>query len=102
MKQAQAQDALGELSDNVEILIDKIRNVDAPGVSALKDRVSRKMERTRLAIADVRGQAEESLRRAAWATDDYVRESPWIAVGIAAGLAAGVGFLAGWLASRDE
>jgi ElaB/YqjD/DUF883 family membrane-anchored ribosome-binding protein len=39
--------------------------------------------------------AADAFKNALVATDDFVHENPWIAVGVAAGIAGAVGFLAG-------
>lgn len=39
--------------------------------------------------------AAQSLKQAAASTDDFVRDNPWIAIGVAAGVAGAIGFLAG-------
>jgi ElaB/YqjD/DUF883 family membrane-anchored ribosome-binding protein len=47
-------------------------------------------------LHDLSDDASESARAAARVTDDYVRDNPWQAIGIAAA----VGFLAGLALSR--
>ena len=34
--------------------------------------------------------------------DDYVRENPWVAIGVIAGVAASLGFLAGYLTAPQK
>jgi ElaB/YqjD/DUF883 family membrane-anchored ribosome-binding protein len=94
---SQGEQQLGELTDEVEGLLDKIKNLDIPNVQVLKERVARGIRSTRAALAD----AGESVKNAAIATDDYVHDSPWVAVGIAAGVAIALGFILGRQSTRD-
>jgi ElaB/YqjD/DUF883 family membrane-anchored ribosome-binding protein len=95
---SQGQEQLGELTDEVEGLLDKIKNLDLPNVQALKEKVARGIRSTRAAVAD----AGESVKNAAIATDDYVHDSPWVAIGIAAGVSMAVGFILGRQSTRDR
>ncbi len=51
-------------------------------------------------IVKIRNEAQRQAIGAARATDVYVQESPWRAVGIAAALGAGAGLVAGLLIAR--
>jgi ElaB/YqjD/DUF883 family membrane-anchored ribosome-binding protein len=95
---SQGQQQVGELTDEVEGLLDKIKNLDLPNVQVLKERVARGIRSTRAALAD----AGESVKNAAIATDEYVHDSPWAAVGIAAGLALALGFILGQQSARER
>lgn len=88
-------------------------------VSDVEDVVKRVADVSDVDIARVRGKIEDALytaksslnlsaaqirdqaRRAAESTDQYVRDSPWQAVGIAAGVAALLGVGLGYLLARD-
>jgi ElaB/YqjD/DUF883 family membrane-anchored ribosome-binding protein len=39
----------------------------------------------------------DALKQAVNSADDYVRENPWVAIGVIAGVAASLGFLAGYM-----
>jgi ElaB/YqjD/DUF883 family membrane-anchored ribosome-binding protein len=65
-------------------------------VAAVRDKVQRGLEQTKAKLADLEGRAVEQTKAAARATDVYVHENPWKAVGIAAG----AGVLFGLLISR--
>ena len=91
-------------------LVQEFRNLIGEGEALLKSTASlsgealkqaREHYRGKLADAKIRvealsASAQERGRRAAAATEDYVRANPWPAVGIAAGL----GFVIGVLSSR--
>ena len=51
-------------------------------------------------MAKIRAQASDQASAAAKATDTYVQDNPWRAVGIAAGVAAFTGLLTGLLIAR--
>ena len=62
----------------------------------LRSQVETKLLRAKLSLQELEGQAVDQAKRAARATDDYVHDNPWQAIGIAAA----VGFVAGLLMSR--
>jgi ElaB/YqjD/DUF883 family membrane-anchored ribosome-binding protein len=65
-------------------------------VAAVRDKMQRGLEQAKAKLADLEGKAMEQTKAAARATDTYVHENPWKAVGIAAG----AGVLFGLLISR--
>jgi ElaB/YqjD/DUF883 family membrane-anchored ribosome-binding protein len=65
-------------------------------VLAVRDKVQRGLEQAKAKLVELEGKALEQTKAAAHATDAYVHENPWKAVG----LAAGAGFLFGLLISR--
>ena len=65
-------------------------------VSAARARIAASLATAKDKLADIEAAVVEKTKQAARATDDYVHENPWQAVGIAAG----VGFLLGLLVSR--
>ena len=44
----------------------------------------------------------DAIKNAASSADDYVRENPWIAIGVIAGVSASLGFLAGYMAAPQR
>lgn len=62
----------------------------------LRMRMQARMEQAKADLARLQEVAVEKAKQAGQATDTYVRENPWKAVGIAAG----VGLLAGLLLNR--
>ena len=78
---------------DVEDLVARIANVKDEDVVRLRTRVMRAVGAAKEGLAGsadtIRGQAQQAMSGA----DDYVRESPWVAVGIAAAVGAVVGIL---------
>jgi ElaB/YqjD/DUF883 family membrane-anchored ribosome-binding protein len=66
------------------------------GASELRAKVQASLDRAKHNLADLQDAAVEKARAAGRATDLYVHEKPWQAMG----LAAGVGLLLGMLISR--
>jgi ElaB/YqjD/DUF883 family membrane-anchored ribosome-binding protein len=64
-------------------------------VSAARERVQASMEKAKVRLAELEGLAAERTRIAAKATDEFVHEHPWKAVGIAASVGLIVGLLIG-------
>lgn len=67
-------------------------------VAALRERIQGNLAVAKERLADAERAVAERARMAAKATDDYVQENPWRAVGIAAG----VSLLVGMLISRGR
>lgn len=67
-------------------------------VSAARERIQDSLATAKARMADTQKAMLEKTRQAARATDDYVHENPWRAVGIAAG----VGLVVGMLISRGR
>lgn len=65
-------------------------------VAGLRARIQERLKATRVRLGEAEAQLIEKTRAAARATDTYVHESPWQAIGIAAG----VGFLLGLVLAR--
>ena len=65
-------------------------------VVAAREKVQSSLDRAKVKLAEVEDVIIDSGKQAARATDEYVRENPWRAVGIAAG----IGVLIGMLISR--
>ncbi len=62
----------------------------------LRGQVETKLRAAKIRLNDLQQDAAESAKAAARVTDDYVRDNPWQAIGIAAA----VGFMAGLALSR--
>lgn len=79
---------------DVEDLIKKVARVDDAEIAEMRQRVEQTLSRAKSAttegIANVRGVARDATR----ATDEYVHESPWAAVGLAAAVGVVIGFIA--------
>jgi ElaB/YqjD/DUF883 family membrane-anchored ribosome-binding protein len=80
---------------------DLLRSIAAAGgdkASALRSKVEDSLQSTKERLGELQEAAMERGTAAARATDDYVHENPWQAIGIAAA----VGVLVGLLISRDR
>ena len=62
----------------------------------LRAQVETKLLRAKLRLQEIEGEAVDRAKDAARATDDYVHDNPWQAIGIAAA----IGVLVGLLMSR--
>jgi ElaB/YqjD/DUF883 family membrane-anchored ribosome-binding protein len=62
----------------------------------LRSQVETKLLRAKLSLQELEGRAVDQAKVAARATDDYVHDNPWQAVGVAAA----IGLLVGLLVSR--
>lgn len=61
-----------------------------------RERIERSLERAKVKLAEAESVITEKTREMAHATDQYVHENPWRAVGVAAG----IGLIIGLLISR--
>jgi ElaB/YqjD/DUF883 family membrane-anchored ribosome-binding protein len=64
-------------------------------IADLRARAQIRLSDAKERLADAEAVLVAKTRAAAQATDDYVHESPWTAIGIAAGVGVLVGLLAG-------
>lgn len=65
-------------------------------VSAAREKVQDSLQRAKVKLSEVEDVIVDRSKQAARATDEYVQDNPWRAVGIAAG----VGVIIGMLISR--
>lgn len=63
--------------------------------AALRDRIRQGLDRARASVVDAQHEALEKARRAADATNHYVHDHPWQAVGAAAAVGLALGVLIG-------
>jgi ElaB/YqjD/DUF883 family membrane-anchored ribosome-binding protein len=80
---------------DVEDLVKKVANVDDAEIAQIRDKVEETLAKAKTTagegVAAVRARAGEATE----ATDEYVRENPWAAIGIAAAIGIVIGFVAG-------
>jgi ElaB/YqjD/DUF883 family membrane-anchored ribosome-binding protein len=81
---------------DVEDLIKKIAHVDDLEVAKVRAKVEQTLARAKSTAKESGATVRAYARDASSATDEYVHESPWTAIG----LAAAVGVVVGFLASR--
>jgi len=98
---AAASSEIKSLIADVEDLMARIADLKDADVVRVRGKVQRAVDATKQSIADgadaIRQQAQairQQAQNAASTADDYVRDSPWQAVGIAALVGAVVGILA--------
>ena len=81
---------LDNLSNDVEELVGKLGSDLSPEVRELRDRLGQGIEESRRSAARVGTDATSALRNYAGVADEYIHDSPWIAIGAAAAAAAGI------------
>lgn len=64
-------------------------------VAAAREKIQDSLHRAKLKLADVEDVLVDKGKQAARATDEYVHDHPWRAVGIAAGIGFVIGLLIG-------
>jgi len=64
-------------------------------VSAVREKVQESLHRAKAKLAEAEDVLIDSGKQAARATDEYVHDNPWKAVGIAAGIGLVIGLLIG-------
>jgi ElaB/YqjD/DUF883 family membrane-anchored ribosome-binding protein len=88
-----ASSELSNLIQDVEDLLMKVANVADVDVAKLRERVQEKLGTAKDTLAAGSKRITETAREAAGATDEYVHQSPWQAVGFAALAGAAIGYL---------
>jgi ElaB protein len=89
--------ASGEIKNliaDVEELMARISDLKDADVVRVRGKVQRAVDATKQSLADGAGNIRRRAQQAASSADDYVRASPWQAVGIAALVGAVVGIVA--------
>lgn len=79
---------------DVEDLMARIADLKDADVTRLRGKVQRAIEATKHSLAESADTLRQHAQRVAGSADDYVRDSPWQAVGVAALIGAVVGILA--------
>ena len=73
-----------------------------PQAQELRSRVSDTIQSAKNTVDRANTAALDVLKNAASSADDYVRENPWMAIGVIAGVSAALGFLAGYLVAPQQ
>jgi ElaB/YqjD/DUF883 family membrane-anchored ribosome-binding protein len=84
-----------ELFDGVEDLIKRVAEVESPEVQKIRAKARAALMVARSAVQDGAVHIKHQARLAAGATDDYLREYPWYALGLGTLLGFGAGLLVG-------
>ena len=93
-KQKLVSDMKVVVSDAEEILR-ATAGVAGEKMADLRERIGERLRDAKLRIADAEAALVDKTKAAARATDDYVNENPWQAVGIAAGIGLLIGIIIG-------
>jgi ElaB/YqjD/DUF883 family membrane-anchored ribosome-binding protein len=91
---AAASSEIKSLIADVEDLMARIADLKDADVVRVRGKVQRAVEATKQSIADGADAIRQHAQTAASTADDYVRDNPWQAIGIAALVGAVVGILA--------
>ena len=93
-KEKLVADLKGVVTDAEELLA-ATASQTGEKIAELRERMQTNLRLARLKLADAEAALRESTRQVAKATDHYVHENPWKAIGIAAGAGLLVGMLIG-------
>jgi ElaB/YqjD/DUF883 family membrane-anchored ribosome-binding protein len=91
---AAASGEIKSLIADVEELMARIADLKDADVVRVRGKVQRAVDATKQSLSDSADSIRRQAQTAASTADDYVRESPWQAIGIAALVGAVVGILA--------
>ena len=80
---------------DAEALIKATANQGGEAIAALRSRAEDSLAVAKEKMADAQDALVEKSKAAARATDDYVHDNPWKAVGVAAGVGLVIGLLIG-------
>lgn len=95
MKEKLVKDLKGVVADADDLLKDVV-NSSAEEFAAARTKIEAKLREAKSRLDDARLAVTEKAKGAADATDEYVRENPWTALGVAVA----AGFIIGFLLSR--
>ena len=82
--------------ENAEALLQATAAQTGERIDTIRTRARESLKQAKVRLVEAEGEAVQHAREVAASADDYVRASPWQAVGIAAG----IGLLLGLLISR--
>jgi ElaB/YqjD/DUF883 family membrane-anchored ribosome-binding protein len=80
---------------DVEDLVKKVANVEDAEIAEIRSKVEDTLARAKSTADEGIAAVRERAGEVSDATDDYVRENPWAAIGIAAAIGIVIGFVAG-------
>ena len=83
------------VAQDVEDLLKATASQTGERIAAARERAEESLRSARLRWADASDEAAAKARAAAGAAEDYVRDNPWQAIGIAAGVGLLIGLLIG-------
>jgi len=80
--------------DDAEALLQATAHVSGEGFAAERAKFTEKLNYAKTRLAEAQHRVVEKTKQAAQATDHYVHDNPWTAVGVAAAVGMLIGFLA--------
>ena len=89
------RDEWNKLVADVEDLVKKVAHVDDEEIAEIRSKVEDTLARAKTTATESVTAVRERAEEATDATDEYVHENPWAAVGIAAAVGIVIGFIAG-------
>jgi len=89
-------DEFSSVLSEAETLLDKAAKETGDKARDLRSQVEARLLSAKLKLQELEGEAVDRAKAAARATDDYVHDHPWQAIGIGAG----IGLVIGLLVSR--
>ena len=96
---AQAKERLSSdfrsVMDDVDSLMTATTNKAEGDIAALRERILSRLEGAKERVLDAQHEAVERAKRAATATDHFVHDHPWQAIGVAAAVGVALGVLIG-------
>lgn len=96
---AQAKEKLSadfrSIMEDVDALMNATTNQAEGDVSALRARILDRLEGAKERVLDAQYEAMERAKKAAAATDNFVHDNPWQAIGVAAAVGVAIGVLIG-------
>jgi len=96
---AQAKEKLSadfrSIMEDVDALMNATTNQADGEVSALRARILDRLEGAKERVLDAQYEAMERAKKAAAATDNFVHDNPWQAIGVAAAVGVAIGVLIG-------
>lgn len=93
---------LDNLTNDVEDLLGKLGSDVSPEVRELRDRLGNGIAERRRSAARAAAEASSVLKNYVALADDYIHDSPWLAIGTAAAAAGVIGFIAGNLLTSNR
>ncbi len=92
--QAAGAGELKNLIADVEDLVARVANLKDADVARVRGKVENALASAKQSLANGSDTVRRSARQAASTADDYVRDNPWQAIGVAALVGITIGFLA--------
>jgi ElaB/YqjD/DUF883 family membrane-anchored ribosome-binding protein len=85
---------------DIEDLVKSSTSLTGDELAAAKDRIKDRIGQAKTMLGQTGESVAARARRSLAATNDYVNDEPWKAVGVSAGIGGAVGFLLGLLVAR--